>query len=81
MREPASGTMRVVRSEIDMPVISTSPFQDLLDRIDRLPIGDQEALHEIVRRSLTERRMRLFWLPQEGKCWPESVYCQEMSYP
>lgn len=41
-----------------MTVIATSPFQDLLDRIDRLPVGDQEALLEIVRRRLVEQRRR-----------------------
>jgi len=39
-----------------MTAITTSLFQELLDRIDGLPVDDQEALLEIVRRRLIEQR-------------------------
>ena len=41
-----------------MTVITTSPFQELLDRIEGLPASDQEALLEIVRHRLIDQRRR-----------------------
>lgn len=41
-----------------MTVVASSPFQDLLERIDRLPVADQEALVEIVHRRLVDLRRR-----------------------
>ena len=39
-----------------MSVTTTTPFQEALDYVDRLPLGDQEALVEIVRKRLVDKR-------------------------
>lgn len=41
-----------------MTVPTATPFQAALDVIDRLPPDDQEAIIEIVRRRMVERRRR-----------------------
>ncbi len=44
--------------EHSMTTAPASPFEAALDVIDRLPTDDQEAIIEIVRRRITERRRR-----------------------
>ena len=39
-----------------MAITTVTPFQAALDVIDRLPPDDQEAIIEIVRRRMVERR-------------------------
>jgi len=39
-----------------METTMSTPFQEALDYVDRLPVADQEALIEIVRRRLIEQR-------------------------
>jgi TRAP-type C4-dicarboxylate transport system substrate-binding protein len=46
------------RLEHSMTMTQTSPFEAALDVIDRLPPDDQEAIIEIVRKRMTERRRR-----------------------
>jgi len=41
-----------------MSVTTSTPFQEALDCVDRLPLGDQEALVEIVRKRLVDKRRR-----------------------
>ena len=41
-----------------MGAITSTPFQQALDFIERLPVSDQEALLEIVRQRLLEQRRR-----------------------
>jgi len=46
------------RLEHSMTMTPATPFEAALDVIDRLPPDDQEAIIEIVRKRMTERRRR-----------------------
>lgn len=46
------------RLEHSMTMTPASPFEAALDVLDRLPPDDQEAIIEIVRKRMTERRRR-----------------------
>ena len=46
------------RLEHNMTMTPTTPFEAALEVIDRLPPDDQEAIIEIVRKRMTERRRR-----------------------
>ena len=41
-----------------MEVTMSTPFQEALEYVERLPVDDQEALVEIVRHRLVEQRRR-----------------------
>jgi hypothetical protein len=53
-----STVLQKKRRTILMSVTTSTPFQEALDCVDRLPLGDQEALVEIVRKRLVDKRRR-----------------------